>query len=140
VVRNEDVGSAPRRLTAVVVIVLLMAVACTQDAEQTPVSTGGPIPRGGILRIAGTSDVDYMDPAAMYYTVSFFLARGVLRTLVTYPAVANLEEQNQLAKRFKAPEDGTQTDAIWQGSLPPNDRTNGRDRMQRTPISYCDTG
>ncbi|HVL64842.1 MAG TPA: ABC transporter substrate-binding protein [Actinomycetota bacterium] len=54
------------------------------------------IPTGGTLRIAGISDVDYMDPGAMYYTLSWTLARGVVRTLVTYPAVADFEEQNQL--------------------------------------------
>lgn len=52
---------------------------------------------GGTLRIAGVSDVDYMDPASMYYTLSFFLARGVFRTLVTYPGnVTDLAAQNEL--------------------------------------------
>src|ERR687892_2577779 len=42
------------------------------------------IPRGGTLRMAGTTDVDFMDPGAMYYTASFLLARGVHRQLLTY--------------------------------------------------------
>jgi peptide/nickel transport system substrate-binding protein len=95
-------GSKFLRLFAVLLALTLIAAACGGgggDDEAAPGTQEVPeedIPQGGTLRIAGVSDVDYMDPGAMYYTVSWFLARGVFRTLVTYPAVADFEEQNQL--------------------------------------------
>lgn len=58
-------------------------------AAGLPTSTPSPLavvePKG-TLRIAGAGDVDSMDPAAMYSLVSWFLARGVFRTLTTYRA------------------------------------------------------
>ncbi|MBE3074113.1 MAG: ABC transporter substrate-binding protein [Actinobacteria bacterium] len=88
------------RLFAVILALSLLAAACGGDgggdtSTNEPVPAGE-IPVGGTLRIAGASDVDYMDPASMYYTLSWDLARGVFRTLVTYPAVADFEEQNVL--------------------------------------------
>lgn len=89
------------RLFAVILALSLLAAAC--GGSDDPESSGGndpvptdEIPVGGTLRIAGLSDVDFMDPASMYYTLSWTLARGVFRTLVTYPAVADFEEQNVL--------------------------------------------
>jgi peptide/nickel transport system substrate-binding protein len=38
------------------------------------------------LRILSAGDIDSLDPGAMYSPVSWFLARGVFRTLTTYPA------------------------------------------------------
>jgi peptide/nickel transport system substrate-binding protein len=89
------------RLFAVVLALGLTAAACGGGDDE---GGGGAtssnqevsseqIPKGGTLKIAGTSDVDFMDPAAMYYTVSWFLARGTLRQLVSYPPVADVEEQ-----------------------------------------------
>jgi peptide/nickel transport system substrate-binding protein len=37
------------------------------------------------LRIVSSSDIDHLDPAEMYSSVSWFLARGLYRTLTTYP-------------------------------------------------------
>ena len=90
------------RLFAVLTALMLIAAACGGGGDEGDGDTGQgdqgqvDVPEGGTLRIAGTSDVDYMDPGAMYYTLSWTLARGVYRTLVTYPAVADFEEQNQL--------------------------------------------
>lgn len=90
------------RLFAVLLALGLIAAACGGGGDDGGAAPGTEevaeedIPRGGTLRIAGTSDVDYMDPGAMYYTLSWTLARGVVRTLVTYPAVADFEEQNKL--------------------------------------------
>lgn len=86
---------------------MLIAAACGgddggEDTGQTGVSNedvdvSADLLQGGTLRLAGVSDVDYMDPASMYYTVSWFLARGVFRTLVTYPGnVTDLIDQNEL--------------------------------------------
>lgn len=89
------------RLFAVLLALTMLAAACGGDEEEPggsnePEVSEDEIPRGGTLKIAGASDVDYMDPASMYYTLSWTLARGVFRTLVTYPAVADFEEQNVL--------------------------------------------
>jgi peptide/nickel transport system substrate-binding protein len=90
------------RLTAAVLALMLIAAACGGGDDEGEGAAGpreveaSEIPEGGELKVAGTSDVDFMDPAAMYYTVSFFLARGTLRQLVSYPPVADFDEQNQL--------------------------------------------
>ena len=82
---------------------MLVAAACGDDGGNGEVQEGGggqeiqEVTAGGTLKIAGASDVDYMDPAAMYYTLSWFLARGVFRTLVTYPGnVIDIGDQNEL--------------------------------------------
>lgn len=80
---------------------MLVAAACGGDDGPGSGGTAGDeiedVTPGGTLKIAGTSDVDYMDPAAMYYTLSWFLARGIFRTLVTYPGnVIDLGDQNDL--------------------------------------------
>lgn len=42
--------------------------------------------RGGILRMVGAGDVDHLDPALAYHTVTRGIIRGYTRQLVTYPA------------------------------------------------------
>ncbi len=92
------------RIISALFVVALLAAACGGDGG----SGGGPsgddnrdvaeaeIPKGGTLRIAGTSDIDFMDPAASYYTLGAFLYRGVLRQLVTFPADNDREVAHQL--------------------------------------------
>lgn len=93
------------RLFAALMAFALIAAACGGDDDGDAGDLGRSseqelptdVPTGGTLRIAGVSDVDYMDPASMYYTLSWFLARGVFRTLVTYPGnEPDLEAQNEL--------------------------------------------
>lgn len=88
------------RLFAALVALMLIAAACGggDEAEQPGQEEAAPeeIPTGGTLKVAGVSDIDYMDPASMYYTVSWWMARGVFRTLVTYPVSTDFEEQNIL--------------------------------------------
>ncbi|HZA39597.1 MAG TPA: ABC transporter substrate-binding protein [Actinomycetota bacterium] len=88
-----------RVLLGVVLAIALVAAACGGDADPG----GGDrnvdpesIPRGGTLRMAGTTDVDFMDPGAMYYTASFLLARGVHRQLLTYPSNPDRDTQREL--------------------------------------------
>ncbi|MFN2389171.1 MAG: ABC transporter substrate-binding protein [Actinomycetota bacterium] len=83
------------RLAAVLACVALIGAACGggDDGDGSAQLPSEDIPKGGTLRIAGVSDVDYMDPAAAYYTVTWTLMRGVVRTLTTYPAVADFEKQ-----------------------------------------------
>ena len=94
------------RLLAALTVIALVGAACGGDDDGGGSGQGGvknedvelvDVEPGGELRIASTSDVDYMDPASMYYTLSWFLGRGVFRTLVTYPGnETDLEAQNQL--------------------------------------------
>ena len=88
-----------RSVVAVVAALALIASACgggdTADGPSATVPADD-IPEGGTLRIAGTSDVDFMDPAAAYYSLSFFLLRGVTRQLVTYPTSPERDEQREL--------------------------------------------
>lgn len=95
------------RLLAAFTCVALIGAACGGDGsgeatgdgevrkETTSKVLGGSASEGGTLRLASVGDVDYMDPGQAY-TVTFFayVARGVFRTLTTYPAGPDLAEQN----------------------------------------------
>jgi len=52
--------------------------------------------RGGILKMAGVEDFDYLDPAAQYFTLTNTMLRGVVRTLVAYPTTTDDAEAGQL--------------------------------------------
>jgi peptide/nickel transport system substrate-binding protein len=88
------------RLLAVLTALMLIAAACGGGDDDEGAAPGteqvpeGEVPTGGTLKVAGASDVDFMDPAAMYYVLSWWMARGVHRTLVTYPVSSDVEEQN----------------------------------------------
>src|ERR1700687_74919 len=69
----------PAVLTA---IGLLAACGNTTGGTTTSAATGT---KGGTLTMLGTGDVDHLDPASAYYTVSFQIIRGYSRQLVTYP-------------------------------------------------------
>ncbi|MGH2754769.1 MAG: ABC transporter substrate-binding protein, partial [Actinomycetota bacterium] len=94
------------RFFAVLTVVMLVGAACGGGddgddggggIQNEDIQLSEDVEPGGELRIASSSDVDYMDPASMYYTVSFFLARGVFRNLVHYPGnVTDMEAQNEL--------------------------------------------
>ena len=93
------------RLLAALTCFMLIAAACGGGGDDeggdlqrsSDLEAVEDVPQGGTLKIAGVSDVDYMDPAAMYYTLSWFLARGVFRTLTTYPGnITDLAAQNEL--------------------------------------------
>jgi peptide/nickel transport system substrate-binding protein len=92
------------RLIALLSVLALIGAACGGGDENDGTGELGERPEvstdvepGGTLRMAGSSDVDYMDPSSMYYTLSFTLARPLFRTLVTYPGnIADPAEQNEL--------------------------------------------
>jgi peptide/nickel transport system substrate-binding protein len=95
------------KLGALLVCLMLIAAACggggddDGDTGVTQPQDESEIPQGGKLTMAGTSDVDYMDPTAGYYVLSAILHRGVSRTLVTYPGVpgeAGIEPIGDLAE------------------------------------------
>ncbi|MFN2587315.1 MAG: ABC transporter substrate-binding protein [Actinomycetota bacterium] len=92
------------KLGALLVGLMLIAAACgggdDGDGEGGGQVDTADIPIGGKLTLAGTSDIDYMDPTATYYTLGSILHRGVSRTLVTYPALpgeAGIEPIGDLA-------------------------------------------
>ena len=85
-----------QRLAGFLCVLLLVTGSCVQDGRderaESPRRSG--LPRGGILKIAGVSDIDSLDPAAMYSPVSWTLARGIFRGLLTYPASEDSERRN----------------------------------------------
>jgi peptide/nickel transport system substrate-binding protein len=91
-----------RRLVALLACVALLGAACGGGGDDNQAGGSGEsvapqdIPKGGTLKIAGTSDVDFMDYGAAYYTVSTFLARGAFRQLVTYPPAQDVQDQREL--------------------------------------------
>jgi peptide/nickel transport system substrate-binding protein len=68
----------------------LVAAACGDDGGN---GTGNTPPGsdtiegkpGGTLRLKGAGDVDHLDTASAYYTVSYSVLRGLSRQLVSYP-------------------------------------------------------
>lgn len=106
------------KLGVLLVCLMLIAAACGGGGDddgdtgaQNPTDESE-IPMGGKLTMAGTSDVDYMDPTAGYYVLSAILHRGVSRTLVTYPGIpgeAGIEPVGDLATDLGEPnEDATE--------------------------------
>ncbi|MGH2753747.1 MAG: ABC transporter substrate-binding protein [Actinomycetota bacterium] len=99
-----------QRSLGLLVVLGLVAGACSGGGDTSgrgtsneDVQLSADVPQGGTLRLVGSADVDFMDPAAMYATLSWFLARGVFRTLVTYPGnVTDLDEQNELVPDLAA--------------------------------------
>ncbi|MCA1702821.1 MAG: ABC transporter substrate-binding protein, partial [Actinobacteria bacterium] len=76
------------RRAGLVLIPLLLFSSCT-GGEQPHVagrvaSSSPPAGQSTRLRIVGASDVGPLDPAEMYSSLSWFLARGIYRTLTTY--------------------------------------------------------
>jgi ABC-type transport system substrate-binding protein len=64
----------------------LVAAACGGGGTTTTTTTGT---KGGTLIVLGNGDVDHLDTASAYYTVSYGVERGYSRQLVTYPTVAD---------------------------------------------------
>ncbi|MCW2599261.1 MAG: transporter substrate-binding protein [Frankiales bacterium] len=81
-----------RRLTVsstAVTAVGLLLTACTGGTATTNTSAGGQsgTPRsGGTLNLAGTGDIDFLDPTAAYNTDTHTAERAWTRQLFTYPA------------------------------------------------------
>ncbi len=82
-----------RGLTTVALVagLALTATACggSDDSGDTGGTTGnsteGKPVKGGTLKMLGAGDIDHMDTASAYYTVSYTLLRAISRQLVTYP-------------------------------------------------------
>jgi ABC-type transport system substrate-binding protein len=63
----------------------LLAAACG-GGTPTTTTTGT---KGGTLVLLGNGDVDHLDTASAYYTVSYLVERAYSRQLVTYPTTAD---------------------------------------------------
>jgi CheY-like chemotaxis protein len=59
------------------------------------------------VKLLGSGDVDHLDPASAYYTVSYTLERAFTRELVSYPASSDINVATTVAP------DGVE--AIWYG-------------------------
>src|SRR3984893_15045275 len=70
------------RVPAVLTTIGLLAACGNTTGTTTSAATGT---KGGTLTMLGTGDVDHLDPASAYYTVSFQIIRGYSRQLVTSP-------------------------------------------------------
>ena len=84
------------RVAAVLLAVGLVVSACGGDGGggATPSGGGdqGQGTKGGTLRIVNTNDVDFLDTALGYYTVTLALQRGYSRTLYSWDATKTGEE------------------------------------------------
>jgi ABC-type transport system substrate-binding protein len=92
---REEAGSVHlrrRRLSVIAVLgtttCLLLAAACSGSSSPTGSSSTAP-KYGGTLNIAGTTDVDFLDPTAGYATVTHTEERAWTRQLFSYPASNN---------------------------------------------------
>ena len=85
--------------TAGVCGLLLLVAACGGSSGGT--STGAPPTgtptNGGTLKLLGSGDVDHLDPASAYYTVSYTLERAFTRQLVSYPASSDITTATTVA-------------------------------------------
>jgi peptide/nickel transport system substrate-binding protein len=86
------------------VVAALVAVACesnpspsssTRTAGNSPKKVRAPKPRkGGVMWLASTGDVDYMDPGQAHSVIfSSTVGRATLRTLTSYPGTPLLDKQ-----------------------------------------------
>jgi ABC-type transport system substrate-binding protein len=110
--------SKRRGLTSVALMagLALTASACgggSDSAGGTKTDAGGKVVKGGTLKMLGAGDIDHMDTASAYYTVSYTLLRGISRQLLSYPNSENADEANtpvaDLATELKDPTDGGKT-------------------------------
>lgn len=87
--------------TAVVAGLALVAAACggsSKPGATTSTGTGsqGTPVKGGTLNVLGAGDVDHLDTASAYYTVSWGLMRTFTRQLVTYPNSSDPKRANTI--------------------------------------------
>jgi ABC-type transport system substrate-binding protein len=73
---------------------LLLVAACGSGSGSGSSSSASPsagnATNGGTLKLLGSGDVDHLDPASAYYTVSYTLERAFTRQLVSYPSSSQI--------------------------------------------------
>jgi len=67
---------------------LLLAACSSSSNSSTPSASGAQ--RGGVLKLVGQGDVDFMDTADGYYDATYTLDRGISRQLYTWPTASTL--------------------------------------------------
>ena len=85
--------------TAGVCGLLLLLAACggSSGGSSTGAPPTGTPTNGGTLKLLGSGDVDHLDPASAYYTVSYTLERAFTRQLVSYPASSDITTATTVA-------------------------------------------
>lgn len=75
------------RLTAAAAasVITLLAAGCGGSSGTSDASSGGNVVEGGHLKLLGGGDVDHLDTASAYYSVTYSLLRAISRQLVSYP-------------------------------------------------------
>ncbi|MCU1590394.1 MAG: transporter substrate-binding protein [Frankiales bacterium] len=63
----------------------LLAAACGGSSGSAGTGSSGTVVEGGHLRLLGAGDIDHLDTASAYYSVTYSLLRAVTRQLVSYP-------------------------------------------------------
>jgi ABC-type transport system substrate-binding protein len=86
--------------TAAACGLLLVVAACGgssggSGSSSSPKATG--VTDGGTLKLLGSGDVDHLDPASAYYTVSYTLERAFTRQLVSYPSSSEISVATSVA-------------------------------------------
>jgi peptide/nickel transport system substrate-binding protein len=79
-------------VAALVAGVALTASACGSSGSSNNKVSGAK--KGGTLKLLGAGDIDHMDTASAYYTVSYTLLRAISRQLVSYPNSADETKAN----------------------------------------------
>ena len=85
--------TAAVRLGVLLVGAALAVSGCSGGGTGAGTADAGKPQRGGTLRVIGSGDVDHMDTAAAYYTVSFSLQRLFTRQLYATPNKPGLDAQ-----------------------------------------------
>lgn len=80
-VRSVFVAAVAAALAA-----LLLAACSSSSSPSAPSASGAQ--RGGVLKLVGQGDVDFMDTADGYYDVTYTLDRAISRQLYTWPAAS----------------------------------------------------
>lgn len=81
------------RAPAIAAVVGLAMVAC---GGGTPTTTTTTAQKGGTLIVLGNGDVDHLDTASAYYSVSYSAIRAYARQLLSYPTVSDLNKQTEV--------------------------------------------
>ena len=88
------------RRTAAACGMLLLVAACggsSSGSSSSASASPGAATNGGTLKLLGSGDVDHLDPASAYYTVSYTLERAFTRQLVSYPASSDINVATTVA-------------------------------------------
>ncbi|HUC36441.1 MAG TPA: ABC transporter substrate-binding protein [Acidimicrobiales bacterium] len=73
---------------------LLLAACSSSPSSSAPGATGATgATKGGVLKLVGQGDVDFMDTADGYYDVTYTLDRAIARQLYTWPTGTTLASE-----------------------------------------------